>query len=239
MEHDRKELEKALAVFERAETEMNAASRRYEDAVRKDMELQSGTDNEAKPEALAEAKKKAGIEKNWSRKQERLQTAILRVAGQNTAGAAANLLRKALMENENMQHVQMCGREFRDFTDKVLGDGFYMFCDDALYVKFTQGPEYVDQIKMVFPLDVSGKVCYSVKPSSYYVASYEEIENEVKMAAQECRELEGSLRHLNEREDEIKQQLVTDAILMMPSVSYDALQKPFDFCNALPPEKKK
>ena len=235
--YNREELTAAIATFNMAKEAWYRADEYYRDAATKTRKLLASIDRDlsykeqvSQRKALEAAINDAGAEETNAQASARIAAAVYRVAGQNVAKAAANLLLKALLGNEKMQKTPPHYKKFAAFVAEVFGPfdpDVYINVNYGLNVVYRQA-EYNYNQETVCPME-NGALKLPEVPTYEYVATYDEITGEVNQAAAYFMDLEATLKGLREQADEEKKKYKTDAKYLLPYVEYNAMHVNFNF----------
>ena len=235
MDYDRQELNDAILVHERAKEELLKARNAVRACGEKDSNMAASIkamDRDAlalQCESIDDEMKQLNADKSAAKKDERIAAAVVRVASENVAIAAANLLRTALDGNKKMMETPTHFKKFKAFVEDVLGDKFYTQTVGAFNVCYSGG-EHEHNTAYVCGLDCpSGTLVFTKEPSHRFVANYEQILEEVKRAVAYYHQLDAALSELRDQAMAEKGTYKTPAKGLVPGVFLKAMYSPFNF----------
>lgn len=240
---DRSELESALATFSKAKCEWDNADGRWGKAreeiarvsnkmreiIRRDI---SAENRKAAREKLKEDSQPIYEKESAARMDERKAYASYIVASENVAKAGANLLFKAILDSK-MQDTPPYHRKFKAFTKSVfgvLGEDLAVDTSGGLFVVYRMGIYDYNRAD-VCPIE-NGKIKLTEAANPHYVATYDEIVEEVKRAALYFDKIRNAVDVLHAQETTEYKTYRSGAKRLLPSIACTPLYFSFDFTRA-------
>ena len=169
----------------------------------------------------------AGAAENAAKHNNSIAYAVVCVAGENVAQAAANILLQAFNDDPKMAATPTHYKKFKKFCAGLLGDRFYMFnAGYGLYVHFSDGLCNHDNVCVC---DAKNGLIDTEHYTPKTVFDYETIKAECVRAAADAAALDAKIKELRETFDANKKTYKTGARYLLPYVDYNAIHKYFNF----------
>lgn len=240
---DRTELESALATFSKAKSEWDNAEDRWgktreekarvsnkmREIIRQDISVEI---RKTAREKLKEESQPIYEKESAARMEERRVYAAYIVASENVAKAGANLLFRAILDNR-MQDTPPHHKKFREFAENifgVVGEDLIVDTSGGLTVVYRMGVYGFDRA-VVCPIE-SGKMKFTGATPPHYVATYDEIVEEVDRAALYFDKIRNAVDDLHAQEKAEYKAYRTGARRLLPSIACTPLYLEFDFTRA-------
>lgn len=240
--YDRTELESALQTFSRAKTEWDNAedhwvktreekvrvSNKMKELIKQDMSVEA---RKAAREKLKETSKPVFENENSARMNERKAYAVYMVASENVAKAGANLLFKAILDNQ-MQDTPLHYKKFKIFAKNVLNDeDLVLDTSRGLAVGYCMGAYGFNRADVCLTENEKMKfTAETVKP--HHVATYDEIVAEVNRAALYADKVTKAVEALRKQEKDETAAYQTGARRLLPSMACTPVNLNYDFTRA-------
>lgn len=240
---DRSELESALATFSKAKCEWDNADGRWgkarEEIARVSNKMREIIRRDISAENRKTAKKKLKEDsqpiyekESAARMDERKAYAAYIVASENVAKAGANLLFKAILDSK-MQDTPPYHRKFKAFAESVfgvLGENLAVDTSGGLFVVYRMGIYDYNRAD-VCPIE-NGKIKLTEEENPHYVATYDEIVEEVKRAALYADKVTKAVEDLCAQENDEYKTYQTGARRLLPSMVCTPVNLNYDFTRA-------
>lgn len=169
----------------------------------------------------------AGAAENAAKHDNSIAYAVVCVAGENVAQAAANILLQAFNDDPKMAATPTHYKKFKNFCAGLLGDRFYLFNGGyGLYVHFCDGLTAHDNVCVC---DTKNGLIDTEHFTQKQIFDYETIKAECVRAAADAAALDAKIKELRETFDANKNTYKTSARYLLPYVDYNAIHKYFDF----------
>lgn len=237
---DRTELESALATFSKAKCEWDNADGRWgktrEEIARVSNKMReiirreiSAENRKAAREKLKEDSQPIYEKESTARMDERKAYAAYIVSSENVAKAGANLLFKAILDNQ-MQDIPLHHKKFKTFAESVLGEDLVIETSGGLFVVYRMGIYDYNRAD-VCPIE-NGRIKLTEAVNPHYVATYDEIVEEVKRAALYFDKIRNAVDVLHAQETTEYKTYRSGAKRLLPSIACTPLYFSFDFTRA-------
>ena len=169
----------------------------------------------------------AGAAENAAKHDNSIAYAVVCVAGENVAQAAANILLQAFNDDPKMAATPTHYKKFEKFCAGLLGDRFHCFNTGyGFKVNYLDGLYGHNEI---WVCDTKNGLIDTERYSQKQIFDYETIKAECVRAAADAAALDAKIKELRETFDANKKTYKTGARYLLPYVDYNAIHKNFDF----------